>query len=225
MVFCWSRGDEPVPSGTMIRVPDALANRFGSATNRTPHKQVVNVGTKHLDFFRQQPMSSTSASKQGTNIFFHVWLTAGTVLSRLIGTWQLVSYKAYSAKEPEDFIYPMGKDCKGMLMYSIDGYMGAQMQEPGQANFSSPDLNGGSEAELADSARRYFGYTGEFYLDESGDEPILKHKMQLSTFPNWLGNVQRRVMRFEGDCLILSPEAPVEILVSPPSGEVNRRAN
>jgi len=26
--------------------------------------------------------------------------------------------------------------------------------------------------------------------------------------------VQRRVMRFEGDCLILSPEAPVEILVS-----------
>jgi hypothetical protein len=159
-------------------------------------------------------MSSTNASKQGTGIFFHVLLTAGTVLSRLIGTWQLVSYKAYSAKDPEDFIYPMGKDCKGMLMYSIDGYMGAQMQEPGQANFSSPDLNGGSEAELADSAGRYFGYTGEFYLDESGDEPILKHKMQLSTFPNWLGNVQRRVMRFEGDCLILSPEAPVEILVS-----------
>ena len=109
----------------------------------------------------------------------------------------------------------MGKDCKGIIVYSIDGYMSAQMQQPGQANFNSPDLNGGSTAELAEAARRYFGYTGPFYLDESGEEPILKHHMSLSTFPNWLGNTQRRVMRFEDDTLILSPEAPIEILVFP----------
>jgi hypothetical protein len=74
-------------------------------------------------------------------------------------------------------------------------------------------MNGGTEAELAEAARRHFGYTGPFYVDESGPEPILKHHMTLSTYPNWLGNTQRRVAKMQDDTLVLSPEFAVEVLV------------
>jgi Lipocalin-like domain len=107
----------------------------------------------------------------------------------------------------------MGEDVKGLIVYSSDGYMSAHIQSPGQKNFNSSDLNGGSEQELAEAARRHFGYTGPFYLDESGPELILKHHMSLSTFPNWLGNTQRRVVKMEDDVITLSPEAPIEIFV------------
>ena len=94
--------------------------------------------------------------------------------------------------------------------------MSGQLQQPGQRPFSTPDLNQGNEVELAEAASKYFTYTGEFYLDERGVEPILKHKMQLSLFPNWVGNLQRRVMRLEGDLLILSPEMafPIHVCMS-----------
>lgn len=107
----------------------------------------------------------------------------------------------------------MGEDVKGLIMYSSDGYMSAHIQIPGQEKFKSVDLNGGTEQELAEAARRHFGYTGPFFLDESGPEPILKHHMTLSTFPNWLGNTQRRVVKMEDDVITLSPEAPIEIFV------------
>lgn len=90
-------------------------------------------------------------------------------MDSLIGTWKLLSYEAYSVKSPDEFIYPTGKVCKGILMYSIDG---SHMQQPNQAKYESSDLNGGTEAELVETTRRYFEYTGEFYLDESGRNPF-----------------------------------------------------
>jgi hypothetical protein len=136
-----------------------------------------------------------------------------SIRSRLLGSWELVSYVAYSAENPKEFISPMGDDLKGIIMYTSDGYMSAHIQIPGQANFKANDLNGGTKDELAEAARRHFGYTGPFYLDESGPEPILKHHMSISSFPNWLGNTQRRVMKLHGDELVLGPEAPIEIMV------------
>jgi len=135
----------------------------------------------------------------------------GTFRSSIVGTWKLISYRAYTANNPEEFIYPLGEDVQGLLVYSNDGYMSSHIQQPGQKNFESKDLNGGTETELADAARRHFGYTGEFYVDESGAEPILKHHMSISTFPNWTGQTQRRVAKLKGDELILSPERPIEI--------------
>jgi hypothetical protein len=135
---------------------------------------------------------------------------------QLMGAWELVEYSAFPIDDPSKKIFPMGKDAQGIIMYTHNGYMSAQIQVPGQKPFQSNDLNGHTTEELAESAKNYFAYTGPFYLDEAGDEPILMHHMTLSLLPNWLGNTQRRLMKIskEGDdiYLTLGPEAPVEIM-------------
>lgn len=87
-------------------------------------------------------------------------------------------------------------------MYTPDGYMSTQLQIPSQPDFKVNDLNGGSKDELAQAGKNYLAYTGPFYLDESGSsEPVLKHHMTNCSFPNWMGNLQRRIVGIakEGD--------------------------
>jgi hypothetical protein len=54
---------------------------------------------------------------------------AQTLRERLIGAWKLVSY----VEEPVDGsapFYPMGEEPQGIIMYTPDGYMSAQLMHP-----------------------------------------------------------------------------------------------
>lgn len=133
---------------------------------------------------------------------------------RVVGAWELVSYVNHSEKSPADVLYPLGQDAKGMILYTPDGYMSAQLQCPGQKAFTAAFPMDGSESELADSAKRYVGYSGRFDVDESGPVPVLLHGFFVSSFPNWIGDTQRRVAKLEGDQLTLSLESPVVLKVS-----------
>lgn len=134
-----------------------------------------------------------------------------SVRAQLVGSWELLSYSLYLAHDPTDKIYPMGSDVQGIIMYTSDGYMSAQLWTPGQRQpfaeetpFDRPPL----AAALADAAsvqnwarigRSYVAYTGEFYLDEQGDEqgrPILMHRMRGASLPGMVGDVQRRILSF-----------------------------
>ncbi|KAK3078172.1 hypothetical protein LTS18_008266 [Coniosporium uncinatum] len=112
-------------------------------------------------------------------------------------------------------IYSMGRDCQGIIMYTLDGYMSAQLQTPGQPHFAQNDLSGGTEEELAEAGKNYLAYTGPFYIDESGEAPILRHHMTDGSFSNWLGNTQRRMVKIleeNGDKrLILAPNSSIDI--------------
>ena len=132
---------------------------------------------------------------------------------QLVGAWELISYIVHSEQTPSTTLYPLGKDAKGIIMYTHDGYMSAQLQRPGQVAFSAAHPVDGTEDELAESARNYVGYTGPFHLDDDGPETIVLHHFLISSFPNWLGDTQRRKVKIEGDQLIISLEASVDIKV------------
>lgn len=74
-----------------------------------------------------------------------------------------------------------------------------------------------SEAELAESARRYIAYAGTFDVatNEKG-EPVVLHQPEVSLYPNWRGVSQRRLVRVEdgGGKLVLWPERPLMVNVS-----------
>ena len=151
---------------------------------------------------REGPPSSTQAAD------------ARTIRLSIMGTWELASYQAPSISNSEDIFYPLGREAKGTLIYSPDGYMSCTLLRPGQPNFSTSSGESPGRAsndELAESARRYLGYTGPFYLDESGDQPTVRHVMRLVNFPNWMGNVQSRVIDLHGDRLTLALESVVEM--------------
>ena len=50
---------------------------------------------------------------------------------QLLGSWTLVSYTAHAPTNPADKVHPMGPNATGIIMYTPDGYMSAQLQTPG----------------------------------------------------------------------------------------------
>ncbi|RMZ87375.1 hypothetical protein DV736_g5398, partial [Chaetothyriales sp. CBS 134916] len=134
---------------------------------------------------------------------------------QLIGAWQLMEYCAYLPSNESDKRYPQGPDATGILVYTPDGYMSAQLQTPGQQPF---DVFKAADEDWAASGKNYLAYTGRFFLDEKGDDkgrPVLLHEMFVSSLPHLRGQIQRRVMDIAvdesdgGRYLVLSLDEPV----------------
>lgn len=125
---------------------------------------------------------------------------------QLIGAWHLESY----VEEPtgdSPTIYRMGKEPKGLIMYTPDGYMSAQLMHPERVQFASGDWFDGTDAEYRSEATTYIAYSGRFFVDEAAQS--LRHEMQVSLYPGWVGQVQPRGVRIEGDLLHLSSLSPI----------------
>jgi hypothetical protein len=96
---------------------------------------------------------------------------------------------------------------EGIMMYTPDGYMSAQLMHPGRPRFASGDWFRGSDEEIKEEALGYIAYSGPFHTDE--EKQTLRHSMFVSLFPNWLGQTQPRVVKIEGDMLHLSSATPI----------------
>jgi hypothetical protein len=126
---------------------------------------------------------------------------------QLIGAWELVSYveKPLNGSLPN---YPMGERPMGVIMYTPDGYMSAQLMRPNPGHFASDDWFKARPEEYGRVASTYFAYTGPFQVDE--EEKTVTQFVLLSLFPNWMGQEQQRVARIEGDILHLSTASPIQ---------------
>ena len=137
--------------------------------------------------------------------------------SRLIGAWELVSFTAADVDDPSNIVHPMSESVQGIIMYTPDGYMSAQLQRPSSAQKPVKDQSAAPAKDLASRYDNdYNGYTGEFYLEEKpGQEPLLRHHMKLSSYADWLGNTQRRLVELseEGgkEFLTVRPEGPMKL--------------
>jgi len=131
----------------------------------------------------------------------------------LVGAWKLESY-VYLAVSPSTTrpFYPMTKNVQGIIMYTPDGYMSAQMSIPGQGKF---EVSKAKEAEWAECARRYFGYSGPYHISEENGKVVLKHEFRISYRPDLAGDIQVRGWKFEenGKLLVLGGEEPTMIKV------------
>ena len=64
---------------------------------------------------------------------------AETLKEQLIGAWKLESYVEVPVDGSEPF-YPLGKKPSGIIMYTPDGYMSAQLMGEERLNFASGGL-------------------------------------------------------------------------------------
>ncbi len=124
----------------------------------------------------------------------------------LIGAWKLISYEERPTDGSASF-YPMSEKPNGIIMYTPDGFMSAQLMHPERENFKSGDWFDGTDEEYRQEASTYIAYTGPFHVDE--EKKTLSHTMFISLFPNWTGQTQPRVVRLEGDFLYLSTASPI----------------
>ena len=130
---------------------------------------------------------------------------AKSLREELLGAWKLVSFEERpvdgSASE-----YPMTEEPMGLLLYTADGYVSAQLMRPGRKPLESDEWFRGSDEEFREEASGYVAYSGEFHVDEATRS--LTHSMFVSLFPNWLGQTQPRAVRVEGDDLYLGSVTP-----------------
>lgn len=126
--------------------------------------------------------------------------------ARLIGAWTLESYREVPTDGSDPF-EPLGSNPQGIIMYTPDGYMSAQLSAPDRAPFASGDWFDATDEEYRAEATSYIAYTGPFEVDD--DAGSLHHSMTISLFPNWVGQTQPRVVSLEGDTLTLSSASPI----------------
>jgi hypothetical protein len=132
---------------------------------------------------------------------------ASPLRNKLIGAWKLVSYVEKPVDGSAPF-YPFSENPRGIIMYTPDGFMSAQLCHPERQPFESGDWFKGTSEEYEAEASSYVSYTGPFAVNE--EEQTLTHTMFISLFPNWIGQTQPRVVHIEGDVLSLSTASPIQ---------------
>jgi len=109
-----------------------------------------------------------------------------------VGTWQLADYAFLY--EDGTLERPWGENVVGFLLYSPEGYMSGNLSPAGRRQGVER-----TEAKKARCRRDYIAYAGPYSVE--GDAVV--HHVEVSLFQNWLGTVQLRHYKLEGDRLIL----------------------
>jgi hypothetical protein len=104
----------------------------------------------------------------------------------ILGSWELVSFAARDAGTG-DIRHPLGNNPRGLILYTDDGFMSAQL---------APEEAGGTE--IGD----YIAYSGPFHVDEQAS--TVRHDMRMATMPELLLYPQIRHVSLEPGVLILS---------------------
>ncbi|MFG2359001.1 lipocalin-like domain-containing protein [Streptomyces sp. NPDC048521] len=128
------------------------------------------------------------------------------VRRKLLGAWELVSYTATSTDG--EVIHPLGPAPYGLIVYTPQGYMSAQLGRGDRTALRSARLEDASAEELARAAVGYLAYGGPF---EVVDATTVEHHVTTSLFPNWIGRSQVRKVSFEGSLLKLAVATPTRL--------------
>jgi hypothetical protein len=116
----------------------------------------------------------------------------------LIGTWRLVSYTAQDARSGP-VLYPLGEDAAGLIIYTQDGYMSAQLMR------THRDGHAGAPPSAPTTAD-YLAYAGPYTVDEAAG--VVRHDVVVSLLADWLNTTQLRTGTVDKDRLTLVADVP-----------------
>lgn len=127
-----------------------------------------------------------------------------TTTDAFVGTWKL---EAFEVRRPDGTtLLPLGPDPVGRITYDDAGRMAVQVMRPGRSQFASGDMLVASDQERREAWDGFIAYTGTFRVDP--DAGTVTHHIEISSFPNWVGDNQVRFFAFGDDVLELTT-APV----------------
>ena len=113
-----------------------------------------------------------------------------------VGTWKLISI---DTRKADGSLHRSGKR-KGYIVYSPDGYMSVAFMKEGRSEFVAGDIRGGTVEEKIEAFNGYISYSGPYEVTEDS----VYHNIEVSLFPNWIGEKQQRFYEFDGERLTLS---------------------
>ena len=115
---------------------------------------------------------------------------AQSLKDRLVGTWDFVVAEITAPDGTKSF--PFGENPKGILIFAPDGRF-AQIHVAGEVpRIASNNRLTGTADEYAQIMRASLAVFGTYAVDE--DKKTVTYRIVSSTFPNWAGEAQTRVI-------------------------------
>jgi hypothetical protein len=84
---------------------------------------------------------------------------------QLVGAWALSSFVERDIQTGVEN-HPFGKRPLGLILYTPDGYVSAQLQRPERPPFADGDILRATPEEYAAAGSSYVAYSGRFFVDE-----------------------------------------------------------
>ena len=117
-----------------------------------------------------------------------------TAKERLVGSWTLVSL---TAGEGADQSLPYGPNPKGSMMVDANGRFMITVVRCDLPQFASNNRMTATPDEATAVVQGSIAYYGTYTIDEA--TLVITVNVEGSTFPNFTGGTQTRILSFEGD--------------------------
>ncbi len=124
---------------------------------------------------------------------------AAETLKDLIGAWTLVSL---AVEQGDKKIEPYGANPKGSMIYDASGHFSITITRSGLPKVASNNRETSTPEESVAIAHGSIAYFGTYTFSEP--DRVVTVKLEGSTFPNWEGAEQKRVIAISGDMLTLT---------------------
>jgi hypothetical protein len=119
---------------------------------------------------------------------------AKTAKERLLGAWTLVSL---TAGEEADQTFPYGANPKGSMMIAANGRFMITVVRSDLPQFASNNRMTATPDEATAVVQGSIAYYGSYSIDEATH--VITVNVEGSTFPNFTGGTQTRILSFNGD--------------------------
>jgi len=126
------------------------------------------------------------------------------IVDQFIGAWTLLDWTATATDG--SVTHPYGEQPAGRIMYQPEGTMSAHLMRRDRTRFASEDRHRSTPEEREAAYREYMAYYGTFTVQES--RGTVTHRVEGSTFSNWIGTDLVRSYEFAEDRLTLSLTRP-----------------
>ena len=117
-----------------------------------------------------------------------------TAKERLVGSWTLVSL---TAGEGANQTLPYGPNPRGSMMVDANGRFMIMVVRSDLPNFASNNRMRGTPDENNSVVQGSIAYYGTYTIDEA--TRVITVNVEGSTFPNFIGGTQTRILSFDGD--------------------------
>ena len=126
------------------------------------------------------------------------------VTADLVGAWSLESY--LDTIDGAETMHPLGLDPKGLLIYTPDEFMSAQLMRTDRSPLGLGNANAGTMSDYREKAVDYIGYSGMYHFDEH--TATVFHMPSVSFAPGLIGRRLKRQVKLDGDRLTLTVLTP-----------------
>ena len=113
-------------------------------------------------------------------------------MRELQGTWHLVEW---TVTVDDTVTRPFGGKAEGLLTYTDDGRMWATLQRRDRGKLGTGTLAAATAEQRAAAAAGYLAYAGRYTLDDGR----VTHHVEVSLFPDWVGDEQIRQIGWTDD--------------------------